>query len=338
LAFRRSVDANCLEKRSETILFAPLLKMSLLIMCMLAFSGCHENSTLLEPKIFYVPQERHIKTLPSPFEPLDKEEKLAQWGEETLIGQAFARELDLYRAITAYKRAKILIPEEMKERRWQIEYSIVLCYYLANKYQEAVESFEESHLKEVPETFPAYMNLLLVLYDSYQKMDNIARAQAIINLIEKKDPETARNVVLGTAIVEGELSAVRLLAEHLPSKPETIHFLNCYCLNAKSVRKAQTLNAFFPGAGYYYVGLKKSALTSLALNSLFAWAAYKFFDEGYTAAGIITLSFEAGWYIGGINGAGLAAKAYNQACYSDTMKEAMLREKLFPVLMFNYAF
>lgn len=308
--------------------------------CMVINSGCHENSNLLEPKIFYIPQERHIASLPSPFSPLNEEEQQTPWGKEMMIGQAFGEEMDLYRSITAYKRAKILLRDKSpwKERLWQIEYSILLGYYLANKYPEVIETFEDSHLKEVPDSFPAYMNLLMMIYDSYQKVDNIARAQAILNLIEQKDPETARNLVLGTAITEGELGAVQILADHPPIKPETLHFLDCYRSHAKSVQRAQTLNAFLPGAGYYYVGLKKSALTSLALNSLFIWATVKFFDEGYIAAGLITLSFEAGWYIGGINGAGLAAKAYNEAYYHDTMKEAMIREKLFPVLMFHYAF
>jgi len=305
---------------------------------LLILTSCHENSTLLEPKIFYFPQERHIKTLPSPFIPLAREEKETMWGKEILIAQSFAREMDLYRAITAYKRAKILLPSVMKERVWQIEYSILLCYYLGHKYQEVVESFEDSDLKNVPETFPAYINLLLILYDSYQRRDNIARAQAILNLIEKQDPELARDLVLGTSINEGVLSAIQFLSEMEPVNIEAIQFLDDFCTNAKSVRKAQALNAILPGAGYYYVGQKKSAFTSFIINSLFIWASYEFFDRGYIAAGLITTSLEAGWYIGGINGAGLAAKAYNEAYYSECGKDLMIRKKLFPVLMFQYAF
>ena len=93
-----------------------------------------------------------------------------------------------------------------------------------------------------------------------------------------------------------------------------------------------------PGAGYYYVGQKKAALTAFVINSLFTAAAYQFFAKGYPAAGFITLSFEAGWYFGGINGAGLAAKEYNERLYEVKAKDFMLKERLFPLLTFETSF
>ncbi len=117
-----------------------------------------------------------------------------------------------------------------------------------------------------------------------------------------------------------------------------IFFFSEYCCKAKSVKKAQMLNAILPGAGYYYVGQKKSALTSFIINTLFTAAAYQLFDKGYFAGGLIVSSLELGWYLGGINGAGLEAKEYNQSIYNTMAKDTMAQNRLFPVLMFETTF
>ena len=93
-----------------------------------------------------------------------------------------------------------------------------------------------------------------------------------------------------------------------------------------------------PGSGYLYLGQKKSALTSFLLNGLFIYAAYEFFHHGYTAAGIITTSFEAGWYFGGIYGAGEEAKFYNERIYNEEACTLMQTKKIFPFFMLKYSF
>ena len=58
----------------------------------------------------YAVQDKYLLSLPSPFEPLSEEEKAQDWGKEIQIGFSFAHELDLYQAITAFKRAEFLLP------------------------------------------------------------------------------------------------------------------------------------------------------------------------------------------------------------------------------------
>ena len=74
------------------------------------------------------------------------------------------------------------------------------------------------------------------------------------------------------------------------------------------------------------------------MNALFITAAYQFFHKGYTAAGIITTSFETGWYFGGIYGASCAAQEYNRYLYDEMGEKLMVQERLFPVLMLHYTF
>lgn len=299
--------------------------------------GCHPNSHVLEPNIFYVPQQRFVEQLCPAFEPLTPEELSQDWGKELFIGVAFAREMDLYRALTCFKRAQILMPCD-NYRRLQTEYNILFCYYLGNKYHDAIQVFETGDLINIPEDFPAFQDLMILLYDAYLKIERPEKAYRILGLLASYDNEAAVSLNLETAIVEGDMPSSSIIAEHHPAKEDVGFFLSDFQCRAKSVEKAQLLNAVLPGAGFYYVGQTKSALTSLLINTLFITAAYQFFDRGYIAAGIITTSFELGWYFGGINGAGLAAKEYNEQLYSALGKEMMIQNRLFPILMFQKGF
>lgn len=311
-----------------------VLRLSLAIL----LTGCQTSSLLIEPNIGYVPQQRHIRALPSGFPSLSYHEADTDWGREYTIGRSFAHELDLYRAITAYKRALILLPEDQGTRRLEITYHIILCYYLGEKYKEAVETFEDSELTTITAAFPPFGDLLVLLYDAYMKDCRFERAEAILQLIEKCSPETAADLRLYDAVVDGEVGEAYALAAARSDPCSVTSWLDRYESEAKSVRTAQALNAVLPGAGYAYVGQRSSALTSFVLNGLFIAAAYEFFHRDYIAAGLITLTFESGWYFGGINGAGLAAKEYNEHIYGNFGKELLIENRLFPILMFEFAF
>lgn len=293
---------------------------------------------LLEPRIQYTAPQKLINRLPSAFKPMEPSEEITNWGTEIRIGNSLIKELDLYRAITAYKRALALLPLARKDLKSHIEYNIVLCYFLGNRYGDAIEYYESHSLSEVELSFPALENLLIILYASYHFIGMEDKACAALMLLEKHYPETAKNVLLGTAVREGKFGEIELYAESHPQKEALNGWLQRYHCEALSVRKAQTLNALFPGLGYYYVGQTQSALTSFVLNALFTAAAWQLYDRGHIALGTIVASLEAGWYLGGINGAGLAAKEYNERLYEEYGKEALYELKLFPALQFRCIF
>ena len=315
---------------------------SWLIACLLPITllstSCQPQACLLEPHISYTPPLRFIESLPSAFTCLSTEERQQDWAKEYQIGIVFARELDLYRAITAFKRSLILFDGSDSLRRQQIEYCIILSYYLGKKYGGVIESFEESSLTDATPAFPAFKNMLLMLYEAYSNLNLEEKAQAVFLIIEKFSPETAENLEISDAILQGDLAT---LAGQIPLRcdQESLdEFIATYSLQKKSVRRAQVLNGLLPGAGYLYVGQKKTALTSFLINAVFTLAAYQFYHRGYIAAGIVATSLEYGWYVGGINGAGLAAKEYNESLYNATGKALMAQNRLFPVLMFETAF
>lgn len=309
-----------------------------LLMAVLFLSGCHPKSYDLEPKIDFVPQEHHVGNLPRTFSPLTKKEQETSWGQEMFMGDRFAKEFDFYRAITCYKRGLMLMPPDVVERRYEISYNIVQAYYLACKYQDAANSFEGSTLVQVPKSFPAFHDLLLIVYDSYMRIGECQKAEILSKSFEKHYPETLQKLKLSYALENGDLCEAKEIAVSDELHDKTVEFIDEYCHCAKSVKKAQWLNAVLPGAGYAYVGQKQSAITSFLINGLFIAGAYQFYQRGYWAAGGIMTTLEFGWYVGGINGAGLEAKEWNQRCYEANARHFMNKNKLFPIFMLETTF
>jgi len=280
----------------------------------------------VKPEVTLLPTERHLEKLPSAFPELTSAEKMSDWGKELLIGRSLARELDLYRAATAFKRAQILLGDGDEKRRQEIFYDLLLSYYLAGKYDSCVETYEKMNFA-LHSDFVASREFLLMLHDAYLRRGERPRAAAVIDLIEKKSPELAKNVDLYQATITYNFDY-----------PGLEKLSNIYSKYKKSPTTAGTLNAVLPGAGYWYVGQKQTAITSFLINALFIAATYQFITHDQLAAGIITGSMEMGWYIGGINGARLAAHQYNKTYATGLAQEECHRAKLFPLLQFQYAF
>lgn len=308
---------------------------SSLLLIIMGLTSCHPHSCLLEPTLCYVPNARAIKQLPSPFDPLTIEEKETLWGSELFVGKQFAKEFDFYRAITAFKRSSFLVPSDELPRVQEIDYDLFLSYYLAGKMQNSVEVFEYSSLGMLNELSPAYNTVAFLLQDAYYQSQATTKADVLLEVLKRRLPETALKLQIYHAVSEGNLAQFQSLDSQ---SSDSINFLTCYQSQVKSVKKAQRLNAFLPGAGYYYVGQKKSALTSLLLNVLTTAAAVHFYREDNWGACLLFASAEFGWYVGGINGAGLAAKEYNETLYNNLAKNYLISTRSFPVLMLSKGF
>lgn len=301
-------------------------------------TSCYRVEDQLEPKVSYQLQEQHFQDLTSAFPPLSNEERATDWGKEYVIARAFAGELDLYRAVSTFKRALILSANQNTDRKLEIQYDILLCFFLAKRYHEVIESFEKSELAHVDKSFFAYHDLLLILYESYREVADADRQMKIIELIEKSFPVTSEELQVSIAIREAKLIAINEFASNFPHQSYLDNLVDCYTTNKKSVGRAQLFNALLPGAGYLYIGQRKSAMTAFLLNGLFIAAATQFFLHKHFAAGIITTGFEAGWYFGGIYGAGEEAKYYNERLYERAASTVLNEHKLFPILMLDHAF
>lgn len=305
---------------------------------LLLFAGCYRAGTDLEPKINYTLQDKYLKQLPSPFSPLTSEEKSQDFGKEYLIGLRFAKELDFYRAVTAFKRAEILAPENALERKLELNYEILLCYYLGRKYEEVDRIFTNGPLRHVSVQFPAFRDLIIILYDTYHELKDTCKMNQMLELIKQQDPDTYKKIILSQALVDAHLCQAKEIAATTPQKDRVLELIHSFEQEKKSIDKAKWYNALLPGAGYLYIGQKQTALTAFLVNGLFIAAAVHFFQKNEIAAGIITTSFEAGWYFGGIYGAAQEAKLYNERLYERKMTPFMNQQGLFPAFMLNYAF
>lgn len=303
------------------------------LLLLLVTSSCHRKHEKIEPQINYSIQENYLKTLPSPFPPLTEEERASDWGKEMQVALGFSHQLDLYQAMISFKRAYFLIPDALLERKEQIEYCILLSYYLGKKYDEVIYFFESSRLRTASRSFPAFHDLMVILYDSYLQMGESEKAQQMQQALANFFPATEKKLALSSALLEANFPLLEQREE-----PPIQNLLKLYDAEKKSPQQAQVYNALLPGAGYLYLGQKQSALTAFLLNGLFIAAAYHFFDHKQIAAGAITTGFELGWYVGGINGAKEEAKFYNARVYEKYASPIMNQQRLFPVYQLQFAF
>lgn len=303
----------------------------ILFLFLFVLAACYHAESDPKPKLNTSLQDRYFKQLPSPFPPLSPSERAEDWGKEYQIALGFAHELDLYQAITAFKRAEYLGPPP--ERKLELDYDVFLSYYIGGKYAEAVYTCENTGLRTVPTSFPAHHDLLVTLYDCYLRLDQNEKAERILAYIKQLYPDTAEKLSLSGSLVQGDIPVL----EH-STQPDVQKLMTQYNAEKKSIGTSQLLNTFIPGAGYLYVGQTQSAITAFFLNGLFIWAAVHFFQHGNTAAGAIFTSFEAGWYFGGIYGAAQETKFYNERVYERLATPMMNEKRLFPILMINHAF
>lgn len=338
----------------------------------------------LKPQLGYKVHDQYLQSMHSIFPPLSNEEVITDWGKEYAIGLYFAKELDLYQAITAFKRASILIPDTELSRRREIDYQIINAYYLGGKYDSAVNTFDHSLLANIEPSFPAFHDLLIILYDSLSHELLVDRADRMLRSLEKYFPYEKKKIEISNSILSGEIDKIRLeisddfietsiaevetsldtafyeesngrsamspenyhLAEqnlktlqHLKSCSEaTKSIYDDYQKSRKSPALASGLNALCPGLGYLYLGQKQSALTALLLNAATTAAAVYFFQNGNVAAGALTLSFESGWYLGGIYGAKEEAQFYNTRMFEQAAHYRLRDHKLYPILMLRHGF
>ncbi len=304
----------------------------LLLPFLLAASGCYRVTDKVEPELGYRMQAKHVESLDFPFETLSSQELATNWGTELLIARVFAKELDFYRAISTYKRSLVLMPPDCP-RKMEAEYGIVASYYLGQKYDLAVSYFDNSSLPLADKSFTAFHDLLVILYDCYGKLHENEKQERIAQLLENNYLTTYTKLIRAKAMQEADMIALQA-----DGNIEVMQIAQSYLQQKKSVAKAQMLNVFLPGAGFLYVGQKKTAITAFLINAAFITATCELFHRGYIGWGLITAGFEAGWYFGGIYGAGESAKFYNERLYEQKMENYMNKNGMFPVFMLKYSF
>lgn len=239
------------------------------------------------------------------------------------LGDAFLEEGEYYRAVTEYKKFRILFPSSARG-----DYALFrtgIAFYLGAEYADAVHSF--SALRESrKDSAYADASLFFEGLSRWQKRDLAGAAESFEALLQRDPPSPfAPRARAARALLEvdrGDVPAARsALDAFLAACPghagegrvrEALPLLREYeNLPEKSELLAGILSAILPGSGYVYAGRYGDGLTAFLLNGLFiAGAVTAVHNEWYPAAGLaggVGLPF----YLGNIYGSANAAKRWN---------------------------
>jgi hypothetical protein len=91
----------------------------------------------------------------------------------------------------------------------------------------------------------------------------------------------------------------------------------------KNAWLAGTLSAVIPGAGYWYVNKKGTAITALLVNGLFIWTGVEAIGKKNYGLGASVILLGNGWYFGNIYGAAAAAHRYNMTIVDSEIDNAL---------------
>ena len=299
---------------------------NLLIVLLFLLSGCSPHVQKEQSLLAYYPTETERLSLADYPEKEAPISHSSQWGREMLIGREFAKEGDWYRALTSFRKARILLQLDnalTQEREARLAWSEALIYGFSGKWKEVLSTWER-YRDRLPTLSPAMQEQwVILLYAAYMQEARKEEAEALMSSLSQESPVQHKL---------HEWTRLSLLNQLPPPHEQASPLETSIISQMKSPMKAKVMNALLPGLGYLYAGQKQTALTSFLLNACFIGAGIQLFHAHQTFLALITLSFEAGWYFGGITGAGLAADEYNEAMKKKILLPYLRSQKSFPLL------
>lgn len=250
------------------------------------------------------------------------------------FAESLFREKDYFRAITEYKRFAFLHPGDAA-RVETSRFRIGECYFLAERWAEAVETFRQ-FVREFPQS-SRLDEALLYMGEAEKKRKRYDEALSLFDAVAGRGIPEHRN----RGVYEGALALLEKgdwqgarerflrVGEDSPLRRPALVYSDGLEKEKDLPRKdpavAGTLAAILPGSGHLYTDRPKDALVAFLLNGAFIWAAVELFDDGNTVAGAVVTFFELGWYTGNIYSAVSSAHKYNRRIREDHLK--ILREQ-----------
>jgi outer membrane protein assembly factor BamD (BamD/ComL family)/TM2 domain-containing membrane protein YozV len=245
------------------------------------------------------------------------------------LGDAFLDEGEYYRAVTEYKKFRILFPDSPKG-----DYALFrtgIAYYLGEEFADAVRVF--AALRESRPKSPYADPSLFFEGISCWKRKDYPRAAEAFELLVGQDSSSgyAPRALVAKSLLEldrGDAVTARNDLERFlavcPGHPgearvrEALPLLREYeDLPEKSELLAGILSALLPGSGYVYAGRYGDGLTAFLLNALFiAGTVTAVHNEWYPAAGL-TGGIGLPFYLGNIYGSANAVKKHNKGIRRD---------------------
>lgn len=254
--------------------------------------------------------------------------------EAARFAAQLAEEGDYYRAISEYKRALFLAPEQAEASTWAL--AIGEAYRRGEQPEAAARQYEA-----VAQAYPALKGTgLLGAAKSYfaaaQYESAVARARQAAEVLADADQRREAHYLEGWALLQTQRDAearaafekargggvtgegARRIVEVMPQLAT---------LPSKSPLGAGLLG-LVPGLGHLYIGDVGTAMSALVWNGVFGWALYESVKQEQWSLTVVLGMFEAMWYGGSILGAISGAHRYNRDARLNAMEDL---EKLSPV-------
>jgi tetratricopeptide (TPR) repeat protein len=226
---------------------------------------------------------------------------------------------DYYRAIGEYKR--FIYMNKGSKLIKKAEYKIALSYLLAEKFEQAIQNFEDiemkypDKMKEISLLQKAYIFLKkrdykysLLLVDDFIKsypesklLDNAYYLKAWAKIYGEnwKDAKEYFNKIKD--------SEIKKSIEMINEKLDKVNLID-----QKNYFVAGILATLIPGAGHIYCGRILEGLTALLINSIFIYNTYNAFLRDDTAGKFLYGIPSTTFYLSNIYGALTAVKRYNE--------------------------
>jgi outer membrane protein assembly factor BamD (BamD/ComL family)/TM2 domain-containing membrane protein YozV len=239
------------------------------------------------------------------------------------LGDAFLAEGEFYRAITEYKKFRILFPDS--ERGDVALFRTGIACYLGEEYEAAAKTF-----CSLADTYPRSGYLGHALYyeglSRWKKNDHAGAAGLFTKLVQEgpESPFAARALVArslleldrgDTARAAGDLELFLATFPGHPEMPrveEALALVREYeNLPQKSELLAAVLSAILPGSGYVYAGRYGDGLSAFLLNALFIAGTVAAVNNELYATSALTGGVGLPFYIGNIYGSANAVKKHN---------------------------
>jgi len=250
-------------------------------------------------------------------------------GEQILLFE-FARSLqethDYGRAITEYQRHLSYYPDS--DYRPVVERNLLLCYYEAGKYRQAV-GYGESVLGNV--SHPESDEIRFYVGAAHFKRTDYAKAEFYFGGLGREVGPLRDKAQMAQGLTwayELEWEKARQAFELIDdTSAYSIKALGCARLadeGANLKYKDPTLAgvaAIIPGLGYLYAGYPKTALSAFIVNALFIWGTYEAFNNDLPGLGATLAVFGIGWYTGNIYGSVTSATRRNMKMRHDHLIE-----------------
>ena len=297
------------------------------IFSLFCMSGCSPHVTKEENLLAYYPSESERQALEEYPDQLAPITHSSMWGKEWLMGREFAKEGDFYRALTCFRQARFLLQIDnalTPEREARLAWSEALSYAFSGKWEEVIAVWEKyrDHMTITDEVMKEQW--IILLYGAYHHEKRGEEAEGLLPFLSQGTP--AREKL-------SEWKYFSLLQPSSPLPPQMSPVEKTVREQMKSPTKAKIMNAVLPGLGYFYAGEKQTALTSLLLNTCFIGAGIQLLQVHQPFLAIITWSFEAGWYFGGMTGASLAVDQYNETLKKKLVQPYLCYQKAYPLLL-----